>query len=71
VKTIISLCLIDLMVSILGGGCLFENCIGAKCEGGGCDFSNPAEILKSGYCGGDGCTLNGHAHPHMHDHLSL
>mmetsp|Transcript_23978 Transcript_23978/g.24567 ORF Transcript_23978/g.24567 Transcript_23978/m.24567 type:complete len:121 (-) Transcript_23978:32-394(-) len=53
-----------------GGGCIFEECIGAECGGGSCDFINPKETLKTGYCAGDGCTLNGEPHPHLQNHLT-
>ena len=36
---------------------------GAICEGGGCDYRNPKETLREGYCPGEGCLLNGRPHP--------
>jgi hypothetical protein len=55
----------------VGGACVFEDCVGAVCGGGACDFIKPKDVLKSGYCSGDGCTLHGKPHPHLQKHLTL
>ena len=48
-----------------GGNCVFIDCTMAVCDGGACNFIEPKESLRSGYCPGDSCTLDGIPHPNM------
>lgn len=36
----------NLLQSLSGGGCLFENSINSSCDGGGCHFRNPIGSIK-------------------------
>ena len=55
----------------IGGGCVFDKSIGAKCKGGGCTFKSPPEVLLHGYCTGHNCNINGQSHPDLSSHLTI
>jgi hypothetical protein len=59
------------MSQFKGGGCIFENCIGATCDGGGCKFINPSEVLLDGYCNGHNCFIDDQPHPELSDYLTV
>lgn len=42
-----------------GGSCVFDNSKFPSCGGGGCDFNNNVTPLRSGFCLGGGCSVDG------------